>query len=69
MSARQNTAGLSHKPAVMWSFTVGFSPAPIIFFYFQTHNRQWKYITAGSHKSGSDDADSDVQIWRSDHPV
>ena len=27
------------------------------------------YITAGSHKSGSDDADSDVQIWRSEQVV
>ena len=32
------------------------------FFYFQAHNRQWRYITVGSHKSGSDEADSDVQI-------
>ena len=65
MSARQNTAGSSHKPAVMWSFTAGFSLAPIIF-HFQAHNRQWKYVTAGSHKSGSDEAGSDVQIWRSE---
>ena len=35
MSARQNTAGSSYKPAVMWFFTVGFSPAPIIFFIFK----------------------------------
>ena len=35
ISTRQNTAGSSHKPAVMWSFTAGFSPAPIIFFIFK----------------------------------
>ena len=35
MNARQNTAGSSHKPAVMWSFTAGFSLAPIIFFIFK----------------------------------
>ena len=29
-------------------------------------NRQWRYVTTGSHKSGSDDEDSDVQIWRSE---
>ena len=28
MSVRQNTVGSSYKPAVMWSFTVGFSLAP-----------------------------------------
>ena len=38
---------------------------PQLFFHFQAHNRQWRYITAGSHKSGSDDAGNDVQIWRS----
>ena len=65
MSGCQNTVSLSHKPAVMWSFTADFSPAPIIFFHFQAHNWQWKYITAGSHKSGSDDGGSDMQIWRS----
>ena len=35
MSARQNTIGSSHESAVMWSFTVDFSPAPIIFFIFK----------------------------------
>ena len=35
MSARQNTAGSSHKPAVIWSFTTGFNLAPIIFFFFK----------------------------------
>ena len=33
MSARQNTVGSSQKPTVMWSFTVGFSIAPIIFIF------------------------------------
>ena len=58
MSAGQNIAGSSHKPAVMWPFTAGFSPTPIIFSFSS-------YITVGSHKSGSDDVDNDVQIWRS----
>ena len=35
MSACQNTAGSSHKPAVMWSFPTGFSLVPIIFFIFK----------------------------------
>jgi len=35
MSGRQNITGSSHKQAVMWSFTAGFSPAPIIFFIFK----------------------------------
>ena len=29
------TVGYWLKPAVMWSFTAGFSPAPIIFFIFK----------------------------------
>ena len=35
MSGRQNTAGSSHKPTVMWSFTASFSPTLIIFFIFK----------------------------------
>ena len=35
MSGRQNTAGFSHEPAEMWSFTEDFSLARIIFFIFK----------------------------------
>jgi hypothetical protein len=35
ISGRQLTAGASYKPAVMWSFTTGFSPSPNHFLIFR----------------------------------
>ena len=45
----------------MWSFNIGFSPASIIFSFSSSE----AYITAGSHESDSDEANSDVQICSS----
>ena len=46
-----------------WSFNVGFSLDSIIFYLFSSSEA---YITVGSYESDSDEAGSDVQIWRSE---